>query len=72
MLTSLAPRKPAEYTGLRVAGQYGIDRRLVQAILAHDLALELHDRYPHVEAFFPVGAAVDIADFDVETAADEG
>src|SRR5210317_920902 len=72
MLTSQPRRKPAKYTGLRIADQYGIDRRPVQAELANHLALELNDRYPHVEAFFPVGAAVDIADLDIHAAAHQG
>lgn len=70
-LASLRPRKPAKYTGLRVTGQYGIDGRPVQAVLADDLALEFHDRYAYVEALFPLGTAVDVADLDLQMAAHE-
>jgi hypothetical protein len=71
MLASRPPRKPAKYTGLRVTGQYGIDRRPVETVLADDLALEFHDRYPRVETFFPVCVAVDVPDFDVQAATHE-
>jgi len=71
LLASPPPRKPAKYTGLREAGQYGLDGRTVEAVLAHDLALELQDGNPHVETRFPVLAAVDVADLDIEPAADE-